>query len=280
MADKADLNASNVADYKKNWQDALGGGVVEAGNSDFVTGDTVSKALEKKAGTNGEGISVDNWIDKLGNGEININEKKLVSGAIVYKALQGKASNDAQGIDLKKWTQELGKGTIAGANDSGLVTGSTVKSELDKKADLSAKNIDAALWTSKLGEGAAVEDSNKKFVTGGMVKTALDAKVSTDTFTKEMDTKANIDASNLRGNKVKWQDVLGGGVIKAGNSDFVTGDTVATALSQKLDTKTYDEGIKTKADLSAQNLTDANNILAWQKKMGILDEKANNHLRR
>ena len=274
MADKADLDASNLKDYKKNWQNALGGGVVEAGNSDFVTGDTVSKALEKKAGTNGEGISVDNWIDKLGNGEININEKKLVSGATVYQALQDKASNDAQGIDLNKWTQELGKGTIAGANDSGLVTGSIVKSELDKKADLSAKNIDAALWTSKLGEGAAVEDSNKKFVTGGMVKTALDAKVSTDTFTKGMDSKANIDASNLAENKVKWQDVLGGGIVKDGNLDFVTGGTVATALSQKLDTKTYDEGIKTKADLSAQNLTDANDILAWQKKMGILDEKA------
>ena len=274
MADKADLDASNLKDYKKNWQNALGGGIVEDGNSDFVTGNTVAKALEKKAGMNGEGISVNNWIDKLGNGEININEKKLVSGAIVYKALQGKASNDAQGIDLNKWTQELGKGTIAGANDSGLVTGSIVKSELDKKADLSAKNIDAALWTSKLGEGAAVEDSNKKFVTGGMVKTALDAKVSTDTFTKGMDSKANIDASNLAENKVKWQDVLGGGIVKDGNLDFVTGGTVATALSQKLDTKTYDEGIKTKADLSAQNLTDANDILAWQKKMGILDEKA------
>ena len=274
MAGKADLDASNLGDNKAKWQVALGGGVVEAGNSDFVTGDTVAKALEKKAGTNGEDISVDNWIDKLGNGEININEKKLVRGATVYKALQDKASNDAQGINLKKWTQELGKGTIAGANDSGLVTGSTVKSELDKKADLSAKNIDAALWTSKLGEGAAVEDSNKKFVTGGMVKTALDAKVSTDTFTKGMADKANLDASNLGKNKVKWQEVLGGGIVKDGNLDFVTGGTVATALSQKLDTKTYDEGIKTKADLSAQNLTDANDILAWQKKMGILDEKA------
>ena len=112
-------------------------------------------------------------------------------------------------------------------------------------------------------------------VTGGQVKTALDGKVSVADFNNGMLKKADLDAGNLNDDaKLNWRTALGGGVIQSGSKGFVTGETVHTALGKKLDATTYDDGMKTKVNLNADNLTTPADILAWQKKLGIIDQNS------
>ena len=273
LSEKAGNKAEHI--LVDAWASTLGIGEVENGNKNLVTGGKVATALDLKANKDATDLDAKVWGKALGTGNIKAGGNELVTAETVKSALSEKANNDAQGIKLDKWTEELGKGTINGTNDGGLVTGNTVKNALVGKADQNANNINVGLWTDKLSKNSQIADNDTGLVTGGQVKTALDGKVSVADFNNGMLKKADLDAGNLNDDaKLNWRTALGGGVIQSGSKGFVTGETVHTALGKKLDATTYDDGMKTKVNLNADNLTTPADILAWQKKLGIIDQNS------
>ncbi|MFU2124234.1 hypothetical protein ACLRAD_11970, partial [Gallibacterium anatis] len=66
------------------------------------------------------------------------------------------------------------------------------------------------------------------------INNTLNSKANTADVDAELAKKANIDASNI--NTAKFAEKLGTGVVEAGNTNLVTGGTVATALENKANT--------------------------------------------
>ena len=118
-----------------------------------------------------------------------------------------------------------------------------------------------------------------KLVTAGAVKTALDTKVSNDTFTREMNKKANVtDVDTLRTTKVDKTDELhvkegeydidgtgnvtlkqanGNGAVATGKDVVIKGvaskaalDTLTTTVAGKVDTNTFTTKLAEKSDKS------------------------------
>ncbi|OBX10098.1 hypothetical protein QV08_00130 [Gallibacterium salpingitidis] len=194
---KANANASNITgDNKTKWQAALGDGKAEAGNTGLISGNTLHTALSTKA-------------DKTDITNINNTLNSKANTADVDTALAKKANTDASNLtttNIQSWQEKLGTGTNT-AGDKGLITGDTLHTALSTKAD-------------------------KTDITN--INTALENKANSADVDAELAKKANIDASNI--NVTKFAEKLGTGIIEAGNTNLVTGGTVATALENKANT--------------------------------------------
>lgn len=91
LAGKANVDASNLtAGDVTKWQDKLGNGKVESGNTGFVTGDTVFNAVDTKANRDGSNLTdkeADSFSEKIAKGEVKPGENRAVSGDAVSQAI-------------------------------------------------------------------------------------------------------------------------------------------------------------------------------------------------
>ena len=208
IANTASKDGSNLsADEVKSWQDKLGTGTVKAGDSGLVTGDAVNDAINKSVGAVASDV---------------------------------KGLKDASGLtedNVKSWQEKLGNGTIT-TGDTGLVTGGSVADAINKSVGSVAADVgglkdasglsDANVksWQEKLGNGT-ITSGDTGLVTGGSVADAIDKSVGA--VSSDLDKLK--DASNLSDSNVKsWQEKLGTGEIKEGDTGLVTGGNVYDAI--------------------------------------------------
>ena len=249
LDNKANADASNVADHTAEWGAAIGTGVVEEGNGELVTGDTVYDAVKDKADTDLSNLT-DNGKDVIK--DIAKDSVKVENG--LNTTVTTTENNDGS-ISYQVNVEGNGK---AEAGNTGLINGDTLyntvnnitnnfNTELEGKANADASNVadHTAEWGAAIGTGV-VEEGNGELVTGGTVYDAVKDKVDSDlgnltddgknvigdiakdALQDDLDGKANIDASNIETDK--WADKLGTGTITAGDTNLVTGDTVYDAI--------------------------------------------------
>ena len=151
LISKAASDASNI-DVSK-WQAALGKGIVEVGNTGFVTSGTMFTELRtengnyiQNANTTAANLTALDKQTKLNTDAVSANTTEISSNktaitenashiAANKEALDSKATIDASNItDLSAWQSKLGTGTVT-SDSSGLVTGSTMYAELRPSGD-------------------------------------------------------------------------------------------------------------------------------------------------
>ena len=249
LDNKANDDASNVADHTAEWGAAIGTGVVEEGNGELVTGDTVYDAVKDKADTDLSNLT-DNGKDVIK--DIAKDSVKVENGLNTTVTM---TENNDGSISYQVNVEGNGK---AEAGNTGLINGDTLyntvnnitnnfNTELEGKANADASNVadHTAEWGAAIGTGV-VEEGNGELVTGGTVYDAVKDKVDSDlgnltddgknvigdiakdALQDDLDGKANIDASNIETDK--WADKLGTGTISAGDNNLVTGNTVYDAI--------------------------------------------------
>ena len=256
LNNKADANASNVADHTAEWGAAIGTGLVEDGNSELVTDDTVYEAVKDKADADLGNLTEDGK-DVIKN--IAQNSVKVEDG---LNTTVTRTENEDGSLTYKVNVEGSGK---AEAGNTGLISGDTlyntvneinenitnvtegINAELDGKADADASNVadHTAEWGAAIGTGK-VEAGNGELVTGNTVYEAVKDKadadfgnltedgkgvigdIAQDALQDDLDGKANTDASNIETDK--WADKLGTGTIADGDKSLVNGDTVYDAI--------------------------------------------------
>ena len=129
LANKANVDASNLTPNNvTKWQEKLGNGKVEFGNTGLVTGDTVFKAVDTKANRDGSNLTTDEankFSEKIAVGKVEANDKRAVSGDAVSQAiskvtgdmntqLDGKANTSLDNItkDGQNVIRDLAKGSV------------------------------------------------------------------------------------------------------------------------------------------------------------------------
>ena len=193
--------------------------------SDFSNNTSIKTMLDKKAdldGTNLKNINLSVWQSTLGTGKVEDGNTGLVTGQTVFKYIDPiKTKVDKLGTDLNDKLSDI---TITGDE--------YIKTKKDEKH----KGV-YALSLNK--------DSLETLINS---KTADLAKNDTITnINKELDKKANLDASNLKEQNVKeWQAKLGNGKVDTGNTGLVNGGTVKEYVDSKIDNNT--NTINTKLD--------------------------------
>lgn len=253
---KANVNASNVAGFTAEWGAAIGTGIVEDGNSELVTGDTVYEAVKDKADADLGNLTEDGK-DVIKN--IAQNSVKVEDG---LNTTVTRTENEDGSLTYKVNVEDSGK---AEAGNTGLISGDTlyntvneinenitnvtegINAELDGKADADASNVadHTAEWGAAIGTGK-VEAGNGELVTGNTVYEAVKDKadadfgnltedgkgvigdIAQDALQDDLDGKANTVASNIETDK--WADKLGTGTIADGDKSLVNGDTVYDAI--------------------------------------------------
>ena len=172
-----------------------------------------------------------------------INDSDFSKNKSIQDMLDKKANKDASNItNLTSWQAILGNGKVDKGNE-GLVTGQTVYNYInpinlkvdqlstslnDKLSDITI-NGDTYIKTEKINNSSYNLSLNKD-----SIETLINSKIvnlaKNDTITninKELDKKANKDASNLKEQDIKdWQAKLGVGVVKEGDTRLITGGKV------------------------------------------------------
>ena len=269
LDNKADADASNVADHTAEWGAAIGTGKVEAGNSELVTGDTVYEAVKDKADKD--------YVDEQLNGKADADLGNLTEdGKDVIKDIAQNSVKVEDGFNTTVTRTENEDGSVsyevnvegsgkAEAGNTGLINGDTlyntvneinenitnvtegINAELDGKADADASNVadHTAEWGAAIGTGK-VEAGNGELVTGNTVYEAVKDKADADFGNLTEDGKDVIgdiakDAlqddldgkANTDASNIetdKWADKLGTGTIADGDKSLVNGDTVYDAI--------------------------------------------------
>ena len=197
----------------------------------------------------------------------------------IKSMLDKKANLDASNLEdtnITKWQNKLGNGTID-ANSTGLVTGQTIfnyvnpinekvntleTSLTDKLSDITI-NGDTYIKTEKASKGVYNLSLNKDTLESLInSKTANLAKNDAITnINKELDKKANKDASNLDDKDVEnWQNKLGNGTVTDGDTKLVKGGTVFTYVNNSINTIKQELSNKATEDLAKKLDIDANNL--------------------
>lgn len=240
-----------------------GKGLVTSGTvydyvKDFTTG-------QGYATTTGSNIVVDGnseWFTKLGtaNGTTAISQGNthFVSGKEVFDEVRVKndgnsikqANTVAQNFDAldKALANKIDKGTLD--NELGQAIQNTVSVESKDPLIKVEKNGNAKYQLSlKTTESKDLAETENALVTRNTLKTQLsEAEKATQT---KLDTKADLDASNLQADHVtKWQTKLGNGTVAADNQGLVTGKTVYDEVRVKAN-GTYVEQAKS----AGENIT-------------------------
>lgn len=261
VSNKADIDASNVGKNLKGddgstaasddaiqqnlnaWGSAVGTGTIDKNNGQLVTGGTVYTEVRPKedgtyvkmASTTGDNLLA---LDK----QVGTNAKNITD-----------LTNLTNITDAGKTViKNLAKGTIDMENGSYTTVSS--RGEVD---GVKTFKVDVA-------SDGKVEEGNSGLVTGDTVYDALN-KASQDT-NKNLDKKANIDASNIgsnlknadgtaaseedqKKNAESWGKAIGTGEVKESDNRLVTGDTVAKAI--KDETRVSEDGTYVKKDATA-----------------------------
>ena len=213
LGNKANADASNVADHTAEWGAAIGTGVVEEGNSELVTGGTVYNVVKDKAdityvdtqlGTKADidlgNITVDgqNVIKNIAKDSV-----KLENG---LNTTVSSTENDDGSLTYKVNVEGTG---VAEEGNTGLVSGDTLyntvnnitnnfNTELEGKANADASNVadHTAEWGAAIGTGV-VEEGNSELVTGGTVYDAVKDKADKNYVDEQLNGKADADLGNL-----------------------------------------------------------------------------------
>jgi hypothetical protein len=266
---KANKDASNVAEHTAEWGAAIGTGVVEQGNGELVTGGTVYTAIDNAV------AGLQNEMDNKANTDMdNLTDagktvvRDLAKEAITVKGEGPVTVSESTENDVKVFTVSVATdGEVAEGNE-GIVTGGTVynaiteiagdienkadadlgnitdggkevirevvKGDLDKKADKDAGNIETEKWAEKLGIGEVAEgDTN--LVTGGTVHEAIGA------VEEKVDDKADKDLGNISNDgKEVIREVMKGDLDKKADKD--AGNIDAQVWADKLGTGAIEEG--------------------------------------
>ena len=276
LNNKANKDASNVADYATEWGTAIGSGKVEANDGKLVTGDTVFKALqtESRPASDGNYILKDN----------TAGENLTVLDTQVKANADAIATNTGDITDLKNLSNitEAGKTVIKNlAKGSVNVVGSG-------KANVTKTDVNGVdTYTVDVQANGEIEDNNKDIVNGGTVFNAIKAvagniidytdavlegkaNVKLDNITNEghnvikTDAKSAINVTGDTDALVTKTDVDGvdtyaisiskNGAVAQGNEEIVTGGTVYDALQgQRNEINTV---LDTKANIDLDNITD------------------------
>ncbi|MEH8093176.1 YadA-like family protein [Gallibacterium anatis] len=292
---KANKDASNLSDEDKSkWQEALGTGTAEVGNTGLINGDTLHTELEKKAdksdvtnittnlttkaNKDASNISTDDakkWAEKLGTGTITKGDISLVTGDTVYNTTINKANTDMDNLtDTGKTViQNLAKGSvkvIAGTNTTVTTSkdgdATTYAVNVSKDAIKAAVQGDLDAKANKDASNISTDDAKKwaeKLGTGTVSENdsnlvsgkTVYAALSNLANNDAVIAKANKDASNLSDeDKSKWQEALGTGTAEVGNTGLISGDTLNTALSEKANKSEVNQKLESKADKDASNI--------------------------
>lgn len=260
VSNKADIDASNVGKNLKGddgstaasddaiqqnlnaWGSAVGTGTIDKNNGQLVTGGTVYTEVRSKedgtyvkmASTTGDNLLA---LDK----QVGTNAKNITD-----------LTNLTNITDAGKTViKNLAKGTIDMENGS--------------YTTVSSREVDGVkTFKVDVASDGKVEEGNSGLVTGDTVYDALN-KASQDT-NKNLDKKANIDASNIgsnlknadgtaaseedqKKNAESWGKAIGTGEVKESDNRLVTGDTVAKAI--KDETRVSEDGTYVKKDATA-----------------------------
>ena len=222
---KANADASNVANHTAEWGAAIGTGVVEDGNGELVTGDTVYEAVKDKA------------------------DKDYVDEQLAGKADTDLGNLTDEGKDVIK---DIAKDTVK--VEDGLNT--TVSS---------TENADGSISYQVNVEGNGVaEAGNTGLINGDTLYNTVEEINKnitnvTEGINAELDGKANADASNVADHTAEWGAAIGTGKVEAGNGELVTGDTVYNAVKDKADAdfgNITDEGKDVIGDIAQEALQD------------------------
>ena len=167
LAKKADKDAGNLTDSDvAAWQEKLGNGINESGNTGLITGDTLHQAIENVTNTTNVNLS----------SKANINLTNITNeGKTVIRNLAKESVKVVNGTNTTVTIGTEGDATTYAVNVSNDSIKSVVQPELDKKADKDAGNLtdkDVAAWQDKLGTGTITE-GNTGLVTGGLVYDAI-----------------------------------------------------------------------------------------------------------
>ena len=232
---KANKDASNVSDYTAEWGESIGTGAVESGNGELVTGGTVYDALED--------VKTD-MNDKL---DAKADKDDVYTKDETDTLLDGKADKDDVYTKTETDTlldEKADKSELDAKADKDEVY---TKDETDTKLDAKADKDD--VYTKTETDTLLDDKADKTYVDDGLAKKAdkdsvytkdetddkLDKKADkSSVYTKKetddkLDKKANVDASNI--DTAKWAEKLGTGEVVEGDTNLVTGDTVAKALA-------------------------------------------------
>lgn len=260
VSNKANIDASNVGKNLKGddgstsasddaiqqnlnaWGSAVGTGTIDKNNGQLVTGGTVYTEVRPKedgtyvkmASTTGDNLLA---LDK----QVGTNAKNITD-----------LTNLTNITDAGKTViKNLAKGTIDMENGS--------------YTTVSSREVDGVkTFKVDVASDGKVEEGNSGLVTGDTVYDALN-KASQDT-NKNLDKKANIDASNIgsnlknadgtaaseedqKKNAESWGKAIGTGEVKESDNCLVTGDTVAKAI--KDETRVSEDGTYVKKDATA-----------------------------
>ncbi len=260
VSNKANIDASNVGKNLKGddgstsasddaiqqnlnaWGSAVGTGTIDKNNGQLVTGGTVYTEVRPKedgtyvkmASTTGDNLLA---LDK----QVGTNAKNITD-----------LTNLTNITDAGKTViKNLAKGTIDMENGS--------------YTTVSSREVDGVkTFKVDVASDGKVEEGNSGLVTGDTVYDALN-KASQDT-NKNLDKKANIDASNIgsnlknadgtaaseedqKKNAESWGKAIGTGEVKESDNRLVTGDTVAKAI--KDETRVSEDGTYVKKDATA-----------------------------
>ena len=222
---KANADASNVANHTAEWGAAIGTGVVEDGNGELVTGDTVYEAVKDKADKD--------YVDEQLSGKADTDLGNLTDeGKDVIKDIAKDTVKVEDGLNTTVSSTENADGSIsyqvnvegngvAEAGNTGLINGDTLYN--------------------------TVEEINKNITN------------VTEGINAELDGKANADASNVADHTAEWGAAIGTGKVEAGNGELVTGDTVYNAVKDKADAdfgNITDEGKDVIGDIAQEALQD------------------------
>lgn len=260
VSNKANIDASNVGKNLKGddgstsasddaiqqnlnaWGSAVGTGTIDKNNGQLVTGGTVYTEVRPKengtyvkmASTTGDNLLA---LDK----QVGTNAKNITD-----------LTNLTNITDAGKTViKNLAKGTINMENGS--------------YTTVSSREVDGVkTFKVDVASDGKVEEGNSGLVTGDTVYDALN-KASQDT-NKNLDKKANIDASNIgsnlknadgtaaseedqKKNAESWGKAIGTGKVKESDNRLVTGDTVAKAI--KDETRVSEDGTYVQKDATA-----------------------------
>lgn len=260
VSNKADIDASNVGKNLKGddgstaasddaiqqnlnaWGSAVGTGTIDKNNGQLVTGGTVYTEVRPKE----DGTYV-KMASTTGDNPLALDKQVGTNAKNITDLTNLTNITDAGKTVIKN----LAKGTIDMENGS--------------YTTVSSREVDGVkTFKVDVASDGKVEEGNSGLVTGDTVYDALN-KASQDT-NKNLDKKANIDASNIgsnlknadgtaaseedqKKNAESWGKAIGTGEVKESDNRLVTGDTVAKAI--KDETRVSEDGTYVKKDATA-----------------------------
>lgn len=246
---------------------------VSAGNRISVASETdqTTGAATYKISVNNDGAVVSGDANLVAGGTVYSEVRPSSDGTYVKTAsttgdnllaLDKQVDTNAKNItDLTNLTNITDAGKTVIKN---LAKG-TIDMENGSYTTVSSREVDGVkTFKVDVASDGKVEEGNSGLVTGDTVYDALN-KASQDT-NKNLDKKANIDASNIgsnlknadgtaaseedqKKNAESWGKAIGTGEVKESDNRLVTGDTVAKAI--KDETRVSEDGTYVKKDATA-----------------------------